>query len=351
VAANEATPTQVLAMLITGEGLPPAERCLVCDGEGTPYTHDPYCPRLDCDLRSGASCAGSHESTLHELAEQALRNPATPVEALLRFADHPSSLLRCRLAARPDLPLESAARLTGDPVPAVRAELAENPAIDDALIRVLAADRGHDVQRRLAYNPHVPLDVLSGLAAATKIGSSLLPRIAAASPSEIDDLSRSSNPVMRMLLAERRDLPAEIRNVLADDPDAKVVKSVARHPGLSETQLRSMVERHGARVVAKVAANPETPPTLLEDLTRHAPPVQKALREIARHPNATGRALLVCLTDRQARRVAAGHPALPPEIIVELLADHDWQVVEAAAANPSLPPAVMAELIPEPGGA
>ncbi|MFF0451688.1 hypothetical protein ACFYT4_36000 [Streptomyces sp. NPDC004609] len=351
VAANETTPPQVLAMLITGEGLPPAERCLVCDGEETPYTHDPYCPRLDCDLRSGASCAGSHESTLHEQAEQALRNPATPVGALLGFADHPSSLLRCQLAARPDLPPESAARLTGDPIPGVRAELAENPTIDDALIRVLAADRGHDVQRGLAHNPRVPLDVLSDLAAATKIGPSLPPRIAAASPSEIEDLSRSSNPVMRILLAERRDLPPETRNVLADDPDAKVVKSIARHPGLSETQLRSMVERHGARVVAKVAANPETPPALLEDLTRHIPPVQKALREIARHPNATGPALLACLTDGQARRVAAGHRALPPEVIVELLADHDWQVVEAAAANPSLPPAVMAELVPESNGA
>ncbi|MEE1767540.1 MULTISPECIES: hypothetical protein [unclassified Streptomyces] len=345
VAANEATPPQVLAMLITGEGLPPAERCLVCDDEETPYVHDSHCPRLDCDLRSGTSCAGAHESTIHEMTEQALRNPATPVEALLGFADHPSALVRCQLAARSDLPSETAARLAGDPAPGVRAELAENPAIDDALIRVLAADRGHDVQRRLAHNPRVPLDILFDLAAATKIGSALLPRIASASPSEIEYLSRSSNSVVRMLLAERPDLPAEIRNVLADDPDAKVVKSIARHPGLSETQLRSMVERHGVRVVARVAANPETPPALLDALTRHLPPVRKALREIARHRNATGPALLACLTDRRARRVAAGHPALPPEAVTELLADDDWQVAEAAAANPSLPAAVMVELV------
>ncbi|MDQ0604987.1 hypothetical protein QF037_009332 [Streptomyces canus] len=347
VAANEATPPQVLSMLITGEGLPPAERCLVCDSEETPYAHDPHCPRLACDLRSGASCTGSHESTLHELAEQALWNPATPVEALLRFADHPSALLRCRLAARPDLPPQTAARLAGDPVPGVRADLAENPAIDSALIHVLAADRGHDVQRRLAHNPRVPLDVLSDLASATKIGSTLLPRIASASPSEVEGLSRSSNPVVRMLLAERRDLPAKIRDLLADDLDAKVVKSIARHPGLSEAQLRSMVERHGSRVIAKVAANPETPSALLEYLTRYMTPVRKALREVARHRNATGPALLACLTDRQARSWAAGHPALPPEAIVELLTDHDWQVVEAAASNPSLPPTVMAELISE----
>ncbi|MFJ2899196.1 hypothetical protein ACIO87_30515 [Streptomyces sp. NPDC087218] len=350
VAANEATPPRVLAMLVGGEGLPPAERCLVCDVEETPYAHDPHCPRLDCDLRSGATCDGSHESTLHELAGQALQNPATPIEVLLRFADHPSTLLRGLLAARPDLPPETAARLAGDPVPGVRGELAENPAIGDAVIRVLAADRGHDVQRRLAHNPRVPLDVLSDLAAATKIGSSLLPRIASASPAEVEHLSGSPSPVLRMLLAERRDLPAAIRDALADDPDAKVAKSVARHPGLSAARLRSMVERHGARVAAGVAANPDAPPALLEELAGHVPPVRKALREIARHPGATGPALLVCLTDRRARQVAAGHPALPPEALVELLADDDWEVGRAAAANPSLPTAVMAELVAEADG-
>jgi hypothetical protein len=216
---------------------------------------------------------------------------------------------------------------------------------------MLATDRGYDVQRRLAHNPRVPLDVLSHLAGTVKIGPALLPRIAAASPAEVKELSRSSNPAVRMLLAERRDLPAEIRDALAADPDAKVVKSIAPHPGLSETQLRSMVERHGLRVISKVATNPDASPALLEDMTKHVPPVPKAFREIARHNNATGPALLACLADRKARPIAAGHPALPPPVIVELLADDDWRVVEAAAANPSLPPAVMWELVPEPNSA
>ncbi|MFI2367586.1 hypothetical protein [Streptomyces sp. NPDC018833] len=350
VAANEATPPDVLAMLISGEGLPPAERCLVCDGEETPFVHDPQCPRLDCDLRSGASCAGSHESTVLEMVELALQNPSTPVEAVVRFVDHPSTPLRRLLAARPDLPPEVWGRLADDPVPGVRADLAGNPAIGEALIRSLATDGGHDVQRTLAHHPRVPFDVLSSLAGAVKIGPSLLPRIAAASPTEVEELAKWSNPAARMLLAERRDLPAEIRDALAADPDARVVRSIAGHPGLSEAQLRSMVERHGVRVVAKVAGNPDAPPALLEDLTGHVPPVQKAFREVARHRNATGPALLACLADRRARPIAAAHPALPPTVLVELLADDDWRVVEAAAANPSLPPTVMSKLAPEPGG-
>lgn len=346
VAANEATPPAVLAALIAGEGLPTAQRCLVCDREETPFVHDQQCPRLNCDLLPRASCDGSHESTMHDMQQAALRNTATPTEAVVGFADHPSMLLRRALAARPDLPSEVCGRLAADPTPGVRADLAENPAIDDALIRALADDRGHDVQRRLAHNPHVPLDVLTHLAGAIKIGATLLPRIAAASPAEVEELAQSPNPAARMLLAQRRDLPAEIRDALATDPDAKVVKSVAPNPGLSEAQLRAMVDRHGVRVVAKVAANPDATPALLEDLTRHQPSVQKAFREVARHRNATAPALLACLADKQARPIAARHPALPPPAIVELLTDTDWQVVEAAAANPSLPLAVVSDLVP-----
>ena len=46
--------------------------------------------------------------------------------------------------------------------------------------------------------------------------------------------------------------------------------------------------------------------------------------------------------------LAAGHPALPQPVLVDLLTDDDPQVAEAAAANPSLPPAVMAVLLPQP---
>ncbi|MEU9371023.1 hypothetical protein AB0D71_41570 [Streptomyces avermitilis] len=345
VAGNEATPPAVLAALVTGEGLPAARRCLVCDREETPFVHDPQCPRLDCDLPPGAACDGSHESTVHDMREAALRNPATPIEAVVGFVDHPSMLLRWALAARQDLPRQMCARLASDPAPGVRADLAENPAIDDALIRALAGDRDPEVRRRLAHHPRVPLDVLTHLARTAKIGATLLPRIAASSPTEVEELAKSPDPAARMLVAQLRNLPPEIRDRLADDPDAKVVKALAPHPGLTEAQLRAMVDRHGVRVLAKVATNPDATPALLEKLVRHKPTVQKVFREVARHRGATASALLVCLADKQARPIAASHPALPPPVIVELLADADWQVVEAAAANPSLPPAVISDLV------
>ncbi|MFG1665177.1 hypothetical protein [Streptomyces sp. Y7] len=346
VAANESTPPDVLEMLIAGAGLTPPRRCLVCDVEETPFVHEPFCPRPHCDLPAGAACDGSHQSTVHEIQRMALLNPATPVDAVVHFADHPSMLLRSALAARPDLPASVSARLAEDPLPGVRADLAENPAIDDTLIRTLATDRGHDVQRGLAHNPNVPLEVLADLAHATKIGPTLVPRIAAASPEETAQLAASPDPAVRMLVAQRRDLPAALRDTLAADPDAKVAKSIAPHPGLSDTHLRAMVDRHKVQVIAKVAANPDASPALLEELTRHQPPVRRVFREVARHPHATATALLTCLTDQRARPLAAAHPNLPPTVITELLTDADDHVAEAAAANASLPAAVMAKLVP-----
>lgn len=345
VAANEATPPPVLAALLTGEGLPPAQRCLVCDRETVPFVHDPQCSRLDCDLPPGASCDGSHESARHEMRQMAIRNPATPRESVVGFVDHPSLLLRWALAGRPDLPSEVCARLAVDSNPGVRADLAGNPAIGEALIRVLATDCDPEVRRRVAHNPLVPLDVLTHLVGATRVGDTLLPRIASASPDEVGKLAESPNPAARMLIARRRDLPPAVRDGLAADADAKVVKSIAPHPGLSEGQLRGMLDRHGVRVVAKVAVNPDATPALLEDLARHELSVRTAFREIARHRNASAPALLACLADARARPVAASHAALPPPVIEELLTDPDWQVVEAAAANPALPVTVMADLI------
>ncbi|MFD7455907.1 MULTISPECIES: hypothetical protein [unclassified Streptomyces] len=345
VAANEATPSAVLGALVTGDVLPPARWCLVCDREATPFAHDPHCDRPGCELPSGAACDGGHESTVHGMYERALRNPATPAAAVVGFAEHPSPVLRSLLAARPDLPPPVYRRLAHDSSPAVRAELAENPAIDEALIRALAEDPGHDVRRRLAHHPRVPLDVLAELADATRIGPTSLPRVVAASPSEVEELAASPNPTLRMFVAARRDLPPEIRDALAEDPDAKVLASIAAHPGLSESRLRAMTGRHGARVIARVAANPDASPALLHDLARHRPPVPKALREIARHPAAPASALLACLADPRARPVAAAHPALPPQVVVDLLTDDDEQVAEAAAANRALPAAEMARLV------
>jgi hypothetical protein len=345
-AGNESVPPELLVALLTGEDLPPVRSCLVCDQEEVPFVHARDCPRTDCGLLPGDACDGSHQSAVHDIQWQALHNPTTPAPAVARLVDHPSALLRELVAAREGLPQQVYARLAADPVPMVRATLAKNPSIDETLIRRLAEDRGHDVQRSLAHHPGLPLDVLAQLAGSTKLGSPLLPRIAAAMPAEVADLATAADPTLRMLVALRRDLPDAIRDTLARDCDAKVLKAIAPHPGLTEAQLLAMIDRHGPRVAAKAATNPDATASVLERLTRQPASARKAFREIARHPKASPPALLACLADPQARPIAAARPELPSNVIVDLLADEDWRVATAAGANPSLPADAMSALLP-----
>ncbi|MFE9635565.1 hypothetical protein [Streptomyces sp. NPDC006463] len=344
-ALNEATPPAALAALITGEGLAPAESCLVCDLKEIPFTHHPYCPDADCELRGGAECDGTHGSTVFETWERAVRNPATPPEAAVTFVDHPSMILRWALAERSDLPSHVYARLAEDPLPGVWEAVAVNPALDEELVRALATDDRLVLRRGLARHPRLPLDVLTLLATTTRLGPELLPRVASASPAEVAELAGSPHAAVRMLVAHRRDLPPRVRDALAADPDAAVVKAVAPHPGLSGEQLRAMVARHGVRVASRVAANPDAPGALLTELARHEPPVRRTLRQIAAHPNATADALLPALADARAGLRAAAHPALAPSVLLALLEDPDEERAEAAASNPALPPAVMEELV------
>ncbi|AXE25136.1 hypothetical protein C0216_18300 [Streptomyces globosus] len=346
-ALNGATPPEVLTALVTGEGLPPARSCPVCGRGEAPAPYEPP---------ARARCSGAHESAVHDTLERAARNPATPASVAEGMAGHPSVLVRWALAERADLPQEVYARLGADPAVAVRRAVAENPAIREPLIRTLAARRDDpDVLRALARHPRLPLDVLAEVASAVRIGPVLLPSVAAADPEDLARAAASSPAAVRMLITERHDLPAPLRDALADDADAAVARAAAPHPGLSGEQLRAMVARHGGQVCARVAANPGAPADLLEELARRDPPVRRALRAIAVHPNATPAALLVCLEDARACKDAAAHPALPAAVVVRLLDHPCAEVAWAAVGHPALPVAAVERLVAEaeragPGG-
>ncbi|HKT02048.1 MAG TPA: hypothetical protein VJT31_21180 [Rugosimonospora sp.] len=331
LAHNEKTPPGVLAALVADGGHPPIRHCEAC-------------PDLP-DRREDRWCTGSHEGAIVDIQCAALRNQATPADAAASLVTHPGTLVRWALASRVDLSQEVYRRLATDPIPGVRADVAVNPAIDESLMRDMSGDRTHDVQRRLAHNPNVPLDVLSLVAGATRIGPTLVSRVATASLAEVHTPATSSVSAVRMLVAQRRDLPDDVIHGLARDPDAKVLKSVAPNPAVSDDELHAMLTRHGPRVAARVARNPRCSEDLLYRVATLTPPVQKAYREIARHPNATSRVLELCLRDDQARQIAARHPALPVPTLLRLLDDARPRVVEAAAANPALPEQAMRALL------
>lgn len=329
LARNERTPPHLLAALAADGGRPALRHCHACQGHP--------------DRQYGRWCDGAHEGAVLTIQIATVTNPATPAAALTGFPDHPDTLLRSTLATRPDLLPTAYQRLARDPVLGVRCSLAANPVIGELLMRRLAPvdDNWHEVRRQLAENPALPLDLLAGLAQSTRIGATLLPRVAGATTDEVLVLAESTVPAVRMLLALRPDLPEPVVRRLAADPDAKVLKAIAPNPAVSEEQLWAMVERHGNRVAAAVARNPNCGPDLLLRLVARDPSSWRLHREVARHPNTGPEALRSCLAHERVRPLAARHPGLPVPVLLELLVDPEEEVVVAVAGNPALPRTAM----------
>jgi hypothetical protein len=282
---------------------------------------------LDCRIEQPASA--------YEEALQQACDPAASPAVVAELVRHPTPSIRHVVARRTDLPPWACEHLAKDP--AVRHRIAANPAAPEAVLRDLAAKADRETRRVLVQNPSIPLDLLISLVALT--GRSPVPRVAVASEAELRALASSSTPRVRMLAAHRHDLPADVLALLLADPAPDVVAVVATNPALTAAQLEDLVARHGPRLSARVAQNPNCTPELLHLLARDRRAPGEACREIVKHPNTSAETLPLCLRDREARRLAAGRPDLPVETLVELVADP--YAGETAAANPSLPVHVM----------
>ncbi|MEU3462320.1 hypothetical protein ABZ721_20590 [Streptomyces sp. NPDC006733] len=331
LAQNDRAPARILAGLLADGGSPPPTMCGSCH-----TVADPDERRAQC---------GDHAPGILEVQLSALRNPATPPDGMAAFISLPEPWQRALIAERPGVAEEVYTALADDPAPSVRAALAGNPDVPASLLRRLAGDPSSEVRRELGANPAISLDLLMTIAARRRPPREILPRIAAASEDELRQLAASPVAQVRALAAVREDLPADLLAGLAGDPDAGVAQRIASHPSLTAAHLRAIAERHGPAVYSAVATNPHCPADLLHRMALDSHAVRKALRPIARHPAATAETLLICLEHSDSRRHAALHPALPPEVVVELLGYPDWAVASAAAENSALPVAVMERLL------
>lgn len=288
-----------------------------------------------------ALAAGSHTppsvlialSTEDALARELASNPATPPSIAVDLLRHHAS--RYFLASRTDLPADVYEVLASEFEPGILAELAANPAVPAHVLRRLTDTRA--LRHVLLRNPAIPLDLLRELAPAAR--AEHLPRIASATPAELRELAASPEAQVRMMVATRPGLPADLLAALVADPDPVV--AAATGPSATVAQLRDLVAWHGPRVFPRVALNPLCPTDLVHHMASRAPSAE-VCRAIARHANASGETLLLCLEDPQARYLAAAHPNLPVDEIVGMLGSEF--TARAAASNPSLPVHVMEHL-------
>lgn len=241
------------------------------------------------------------DTVLDGLAE----NPALPAALLSRLVAAADGVVALSLARRSDLSPAHVRALLARADPDVLAAL-----LEDGWVRPSDVPAS-DVPTALvvAEHPDAPLDLVRSLAA-------------------------HPDPVVRVRLVRSAGrLPADVVDRLARDPDERVVAELAR---------REVVRDPGSLVASSELIDPHCPPDLLHRMAERAEEAD-VYRAIARHPNASGATLLLCLGDPHARYRAAAHPNLPVEKIVELLGSEF--TARPAAANPSLPVSVMEELL------
>jgi hypothetical protein len=213
--------------------------------------------RLRVTTRHTASCGCGETPDPDVLPAE---RPDLPPVELFRLTTHENPLVRSALAVRRDLPRQACERLAADPIPGVRRDLAGNPSVPEAVLRSLAADSYQETRRALAHNPAVPLDLLADPAATARVGPTLVPRVATATADELRLLAGSAVPNVRMLVAQREDLPPDVLDRLAADPEPAVAKAIAVIPALTAGQLWAVVHRHGTPVYPRAALNPNCPP-------------------------------------------------------------------------------------------
>ncbi|MGW6444979.1 hypothetical protein [Lentzea sp. NPDC055074] len=272
-----------------------------------------------------------------EHARELAANPATPAALAANLLRHHAS--RYFLAGRTDLPSGVYEQLASELEPGILSQLAANPAVPAPVLRQLSGTRA--LRPVVLRNPAIPLDLLAELAPAARIGPDPVPRIASASATELRDLAASPVAQVRMMVALRAGLPADLFARLVADADQGVAAAAA--PRASVAELWELVSRHGVPVSGAVARNPLCPPELLHHMALRAGPVAGVHRAVAGHAAARGETLLLCLGDARARHLAAAHPNLPVATILELLGSEF--TAGTAAANPSLPVHVMEELV------
>ncbi|MGQ0845529.1 MAG: hypothetical protein ACT4QF_15505 [Sporichthyaceae bacterium] len=332
LASNEATPPDVLESFAGPGAADGLEECDACPGgsqDGSRW------------------CDGGHEGAVAEIRKAVASNPNTPAHvcARLAVAGDDDELVRVGVATRTDLAPTVYEALAADPMPWVVSTVAANPAIGGELMTALADSPLHDVQRRLAENPAIDLALLARVVTGGKVRTVPLPRIALATEGEIELLARSEIAEMRMLVAERRDLPQILVDRLARDRDAKVLKSIAPNPNVRLDDLARMLADHGARVAVRVAENPSCTAEVLAAALGSGTHSRKVFRVVAAHPAATAELLIACFDDPRARPVAAANPRLPVALLLDLLTHEDPDVIEGAAANPALPREVIERLV------
>jgi hypothetical protein len=178
------------------------------------------------------------------LAEQS-HLPAS-IQRLL--AQHPSSRVRCRLAANNSIHESIALHIVASNDIGACRTLAKNPATSDATLRELCQHPDEDIALLVAYRDDLMpehydllLNHRNGLHVAEHLAYQEV-EYKNFSPAVAEQLSQHEAPSLRAFVAPSAQLSDHARTRLLQDPCPRVREELAKNPALNEQQIRRLME-------------------------------------------------------------------------------------------------------------
>lgn len=250
----------------------------------------------DCPADILARMAAGDDKRLWQLVAT---NPSTPAESLARLAEAGDNRTLLEALDNPSLPREALIELlrSEDSWFADMAAAHPNLIFDEAF--VCLRDAGRPIPRGLLSRPDCP-------------------------PGFISELTRSTNPAERLLVAEHDSTPPELLTALAADPDPEIRKAVAENRETPAETLAAMLHDTDSDVVMGAATSGRLDPSLVAGICEGSGSVLTTSQCVELLPKGTpisaGR-IRALASDAKSWELAtiAKSAATPPDLL-ELLA-------------------------------
>jgi hypothetical protein len=267
----------------------------------------------------------------------AARSESTPVDELVRIAQHPNPTVRAQVCQNPSATESVLAHLASDPNSGVascvarrervswslmkqlaahhsdqvRSTLAQSKYVDPKILNELASDPVSNVRAEVAMNPSTPQGTLAQLALDAEphvrgaVGSNLVTRL-----DTLEVLATDVEPIVRLRVISER-LPYEVLNNLYDDTDENV-------------------RRRAATVLEQLDRQ------MIQEIQRGVRPETELIERLAQSKNV------------RSRRFIAQHASTPEHVLLLLSADSDDHIRKTIARNPATPTSALVALAASP---
>ena len=205
--------------------------------------------------------------------------------------------------------------LAGSQAAAARMAVARNRATDKETLMALCRDFDPEARHLVVKHPNTPSWALDQMTSDESIDGRLCV---------------AQHPLTSMSSLHR----------MSDDPNVGVRNLVAAHPDTAASTLRRLAENphgSGSRINHSLGGNPNTPPDVLERLSRADGFTMAAVARNPSTPVHTIEALFAdASTGNQTRAMAASNPSAPAHVLTAAVMDTDPWVRQYAAKNPNL---------------